>query len=522
MRSLAALLALFGLFAVARAATYIMDTECTKEDFDAGTLPAGCKNWEGANDRDCTEADFAEDPTTCTWKASNAQEVNALIEELTFSIDSAWIVMSGALVFFMGAGFAMLEAGSVRAKNASNILAKNLMDKSISVIVWWIWGYGLAFGADGGGFLGTSLFGGASAEYDHDLDAGSLHFRDWFFQFAFCSAGATIVSGAVAERARLEAYATFCVIMIGLIYPIIVHWTWGGGWLSTFGFSDFAGSGIVHMTGGVAAWFGAWLCGPRTGRYSETEDPYEFYPHNIPFVGLGALILWFGWYGFNCGSTLAISGAGIAQAARVAQNTTISAGAAGGIAFILKSYFAKGFKFDVTGLANGFLAGLVGITAGCADVETWAAFVIGLVAGCIYVGASKLNDLLHVDDPLEASCVHGACGAWGCFALGLLHNGSGLFTMGQGGLLGAQVVGILAIAAWSGGLACLTFGAIKMMGWLRISKEIEEEGMDLDEHGGPAYNWVGMSPGGSPRMSPRAHMAAEKDMMDGKQDGVQV
>ncbi|CAJ1399571.1 unnamed protein product, partial [Effrenium voratum] len=354
----------------------------------------------------------------------------------TGALDSLWLCLCGALVMFMHAGFAMLETGSCRAKNASNVLMKNLVNVCVGTIGWWVMGWALAYG-DGNGtdLFGTTGFFG-NGFYTKDATTGVITpvsctsdgcqstMLSWFFQWAFCTAGATIVSGGVAERVKGPTYAAYAFVMTSLIYPVIVHWSWGSGWLSTLfdvGYMDFAGSGVVHLTGGVSALAGTVVLGPRKGRF---VNPEEFEAHNLPLVVFGTFALWFGWYGFNPGSTLGMkSGSDGALAAQVAMNTTLAAATGGITVFVLR--FAVLRKYDVGGLCNGILAGLVSITAGCGNMESGSAFATGLIGAIVYQSASMLLQKLKIDDPVDASPVHGFCGIWGVLATTLFDWGKG-------------------------------------------------------------------------------------------------
>jgi Amt family ammonium transporter len=403
-------------------------------------------------------------------------------------------MVAGILVMFMQAGFSMLESGTVQSKNAQSILMKNLLDACVGAICWWAVGYGVAFGEDKGGnddgtkggIIGGNLFFGQNKDYQ--LADGNFHYLSWFFQWAFCATAATIVSGAVAERVKLSGYAIFMVVMTAFIYPVVVHWTWGGGFLTNQPeddaglYNDFAGSGIVHMTGGVAALLGAAIIGPRTGRF-DPDKAEQFNPHNVPMVVLGTFILWFGWYGFNCGSTVSMTGDAANTAALVAMTTTLSAATGGLTVFYIRLAVTK--KYDLCGLANGILAGLVSITAPCAGVYGWAAIVIGFIGGLIFIGASALLKMVKIDDPLDAFAVHGACGAWGTLAVAFFDFTVGIFYSGSDGhagmagkQLGWQLAGIITIAVWTAGLSGITFFALRMAGLLRITAEDEEEGAD--------------------------------------------
>ena len=452
------------------------------------------------------------------------KEVEALkAKDASYSgaLDSMWLLLCGALVMFMHAGFAMLETGCCRAKNAQNVLMKNLVNVCVGTLGWWVFGWALAYGgplnSDGkleNGFIGTSQFigtgfytrkkgGGGFAPLSEDLahdDGQQSVMLSWFFQWAFCTAGATIVSGAVAERVKSPTYAAFAFFMTSFIYPVVVAWTWGYGWLSSVlgvGFMDFAGSGVVHLTGGVSGLAGTVLLGPRKGRF---ERPEDFEAHNLPLVVLGTFALWFGWYGFNPGSTLGMSSKETgALAAQVAMNTTLAAATGGLTVFALRYALLK--KYDVGGLCNGILAGLVSITAGCGNVESGSAFAIGLIGAIVYQGASMLLVKLEIDDPVDAVPVHGACGVWGTIAAAVFDWGQGIdqyhgwsgwncmtnedgsCQTGIGGTaIGAQCILVLVVIAWAGFWSTLAFSALKMTGLLRISEEAEMQGMDKKQH----------------------------------------
>jgi Amt family ammonium transporter len=426
---------------------------------------------------------------------------------------------------FMQCGFAMLEAGCCRAKNVQNILMKNMADVCGGTIGWWACGWAFAYGGpyteDGyteSKFIGTRQFFGSGflttdsqGNQIPDPDGGAM-MLSWFFQWAFCSAAATIVSGGVAERVVFPGYLAYSVVMTAFIYPLVVCWTWGYGWLAgsaedgyinEVGFMDFAGSGIVHMTGGVGALVGAMAAGPRDGRFladGTLDDSGEFDAHNIPLVVLGTFILWFGWYGFNCGSTLGMSDAATgALAAQVAMNTTIAASSGGITVFGLQFGILK--KYDLVGFCSGILAGLVSITAGCGNVESGSAFLIGVIGGVIYLGTSRLLKKLKVDDPLDAFPIHGACGAWGVLAAALFDWGNGFdFAHGWNGFscvtgadgnckhgafgqqLAANVVEILVIIAWSGAMSALVFIPMRFLGFLRADGDLQKSGMDACKH----------------------------------------
>lgn len=422
----------------------------------------------------------------------------------------------------MQAGFALLEAGSVRAKNTKNILIKNLMDGCLGALVWYFIGYHLAYGTkdsctggdDCNGFVGNGadVFMNKAAELAPLGNAGSGHYyAGWMFQWAFAAAASTIVSGAVAERCKFGAYLAYTAALTGVIYPVVVNWGWSAhGWLSPWtgtepylganGMIDFAGSGIVHMTGGVAALVGAIFLGPRTGRFSPSGECIDMPGHSSVLVALGTFILWFGWYGFNPVSTLAFEY--METAARVAVTTTLGA-AAGGVT-ALSIHYSLTKSLDVGPMCNGILAGLVSITGNCVVIEPWAAALIGAIGAAIYYGFSALLRKLKIDDPLDASSVHGACGAWGVIAAGLFakqkyvlndygaEGGAddyGALYGGGGKQLGNQIAGVLAIIAWVGFTSSVLFGVLKYAGMLRVPVEEEEVGLDTSHHGGNAYNF---------------------------------
>jgi len=375
-------------------------------------------------------------------------------------------------VFFMQAGFAILEAGACRQANAGLLLMKNCFDACVSAVVWYVLGYGLAYGASGNAFIGTSLFAGTG------FDGASSHdHRDWFFQWAFCATSSTIVSGAVAERIQLPAYMGFTAIMTGIIYPFVVYWTWSGaGFLTEEGYSDFAGSGIVHLTGGMAALVGAIFCGSRTGRWDQPED---FYPHNMGLVALGTFILWFGFYGFNCGSTLYMNSSATAMTAGlVAMNTTMSGSAGGLMVFFLRFLAAKIKKqeqiYDLCGACNGILAGLVAICAGASSFEPGMALLVGIVGGLFYEAGHYLLLLVKVDDPLDAFSVHGMGGIAGLLLKPLLLVGGA-----DGEMFGAHVMGMFVIIAWAGGLALIFFLPLRLMKILSYGEEAQAAGSDV-------------------------------------------
>jgi len=411
--------------------------------------------------------------------------------------DAFYLMVVGTFVFFMQAGFALLEAGSVRAKNAKNILMKNLLDACIGTLVWWLWGYGLAYDGGDNGFIGLGgqgAWGPSYAANGYNTADEGAGYAGWWFQFVFCAAAATIVSGAMAERTSIVGYLVYTIVISGFIYPVVVKWTWGGGFVATWnnGLLDFAGSGIVHMTGGVAALVGAKIVGPRKGRIEPDGkiNTEEFKAHNATFQVLGTFILWFGWYGFNPGSTLAIAGQGLTMA-RCIMTTTIS-GAVGGLTALLAAYF-KSKTLDVGELCNGILAGLVSICAGTGNVYPWAALLIGFIGGLVYfMAAWMVLNICKIDDPLNAFAVHGAAGMWGLIGAAFLappeFGVTGAF-YGDGAAFGSAIIFILTNLSWTGGVSVLMFLPLNLMGVLRISSDQEDQGMDVSKHGGSAYSY---------------------------------
>uniref|UniRef100_A0A7S3CV10 Ammonium transporter n=1 Tax=Palpitomonas bilix TaxID=652834 RepID=A0A7S3CV10_9EUKA len=451
-----------------------------------------------------------------------------------------WMLLCAFLVFFMQAGFGMLEAGAVRAKNAKNILLKNIVDAAVGGLSFWIIGYGIAYGTSNP-FIGGSGF----------FFANLKDFAFWLFQFAFAATAATIVSGAVAERTQFRAYLAYTFFISGFIYPVVVHWVWSGeGFLSQFnpdstkvgpGMIDFAGSGVVHMTGGMLALVGAIVVGPRHGRFvhvgqDKSQATFTSYldfrssfwrerkggkwevrdlsASNSSAAVLGTFILWLGWYGFNPGSTLSFAGGAQLVAERTAMTTTLAASFGALSSFLLMLALSKGRFGALDGLINGTLAGLVGITAGCSVVDLWAAAVIGILAGAAYVGAHHLLLKLKIDDPLDAAPIHLFVGALGVLLVGFFahpmfvsdaygvegcatyFNGSideacrstvGVFYGGNGTLLGVQVLGIVCIAAWCGATGFVLFIAIRAAKALRVKEEHEKMGLDEAKHGGYAF-----------------------------------
>jgi Amt family ammonium transporter len=408
------------------------------------------------------------------------------------ALDTVWTLVAAILVMFMQPGFAMLEAGLTRAKNAVNILMKNLMDFCFASLLYWFVGFGIMFGA-GNGFLGESGFFLVDAGNTFDSLSWSLVPLEckYFFQLVFCATAATIVSGAMAERTKFIAYICYSIVISAFIYPIVGHWIWGGGWLAEMGVWDFAGSTVVHSTGGWLGLTGAIMLGPRIGKYASDGSPKSLPGHNIALVFLGGFILWFGWFGFNPGSTMGAT----PDIAHIATTTNLSA-AAGGIAAMFTGWWMFN-KPDASMAINGVIAGLVAITAPCAFVSTGSAIWIGLTAGVLVVlSVVFLDKKLNIDDPVGAVSAHAVCGSWGTFALGLFAQdkfspgttGDGLFFGGGWNLLGVQSIGIIAVFAWCMITGFLLFYVIKNLFGLRVSKEEELRGLDIDEHGMEGYS----------------------------------
>jgi Amt family ammonium transporter len=388
-----------------------------------------------------------------------------------------WTLIAAALVFFMQAGFAMVEAGFTRAKNAVNILMKNLMDFSMGSLIYWAIGFGLMFGASATGWFGTTSF--FLADWTPDGDPWVLAF--WMFQAVFAATAATIVSGAMAERTKFTGYLLYSIFVCGLIYPIFGSWAWGSlykgsGWLEGLGFIDFAGSTVVHSVGGWAALAGAIVLGPRLGKYQSDGSMRPIPGHNMPLAALGVFILWLGWFGFNPGSTTTAD----KSIAMIFVNTNLAA-ATGAVFALLTSWFKFG-KPEVSMSLNGALAGLVGITAGCANVSPTSSVIIGAVAGVLVVFSVMLLDKLRIDDPVGAVSVHGVCGAWGTLAAGIFNIGGTTAT-----ILGVQLLGIGACFAWTFTTAFIMFKLIDKTVGLRVAPEEETEGLDSMEHAGNAY-----------------------------------
>ncbi|MEN8040783.1 MAG: ammonium transporter [Actinomycetota bacterium] len=397
--------------------------------------------------------------------ATGVMAQDARVADVAAAVDSVWLVVAAMLVMFMQAGFALVEAGFTRAKNAGNIIMKNVMDFSVGSITYWAFGFALAYG---GSSLGGFFAYGDVFFFDDPSRAG-----EWFFQVVFAATAATIISGAVAGRVKFTSYLLYTPFITGLIYPIVTHWVWGGGWLSEIGFFDFAGSGVVHMLGGVAALAGVLVVGPRIGKYDENGKAKSIPGHSVTLGALGVFILWFGWYGFNAGSTLAAVGQDITTPVV----TTTLAAAAGALGAMATAWIVTG-KPDVGFTLNGVLAGLVGVTAGAASLSFGFSILTGLVGGVVMVLSVMALERVGIDDPVGAISVHGTAGLWGVIAVGLLSGDASV---------GIQLFGALAIAGWAFITSYAVFKAIDVTIGMRVNATEETEGLDRSEHGGEAY-----------------------------------
>ena len=405
------------------------------------------------------------------------------MEELAISLDTVWMLLAAMLVFWMQPGFALCEAGFTRSKNSVNILMKNFVDFILGSLLFFFVGFGFMFGSDGAGFIGAPNWGDLSF-YKGDLPVEGF----LIFETVFCATAATIVSGAMAERTKFNMYLVYSAVISLLIYPVEGHWTWGGGWLSELGFHDFAGSAIVHSVGGVLALIGAIALGPRIGKYGKDKKSRAIPGHNLALAALGVFILWLGWFGFNPGSQLAASGEVNRTAISHVFLTTNLAAVSGGAATMFLTWIKYG-KPSLSLMLNGILAGLVGITAGCDVVSPWGAVIIGFVCGIVLVFAIEFIDhKLHIDDPVGASSVHGVCGILGTLMTGLLATDSGLFYGGGWHFFGVQALGIVVIDLWAALCGFLLFFGIKKFCGLRVEPRVEEEGLDIYEHGESCYN----------------------------------
>ncbi|MCS6926210.1 MAG: ammonium transporter [Candidatus Binatia bacterium] len=418
-------------------------------------------------------------------------------------VDTVWTLLAAMLVFFMNLGFGMVESGLCRAKNCVNILAKNFIVFGVSSLAFLILGWGLMFG-DGNGFFGTQglffLNGADNSPASGDAYSGVYSAIAWatiplwakfFFQLVFAGTAATIVSGAVAERIKFLSFVVFSFVMVGVLYPVTGHWIWGGGWLASLGFWDFAGSTVVHSVGGWAALAGVLLLGPRLGKYTKDGKVNPIPGHNMTAATIGVFVLWLGWFGFNPGSTMAADAKAIAHIAV----TTNTAAAAASLSALLTAIVLLG-KPDLSMILNGCLAGLVAITAPCAWVSVGSSLIIGLIAGVLVVVSVLFFDRIKVDDPVGALSVHLVNGVWGTLAVGLFADAAaapvtgpanGLFFGGGVTQLWNQLVGVVAVGAYTFGVGLLAWAIIKAVMGIRVSEEEEIEGLDLGEHGNLAY-----------------------------------
>ncbi len=409
-------------------------------------------------------------------------------EETARSINTLWVLLAAFLVFWMQAGFAFLEAGLTRAKNTTNILFKNLVDFLFASIFFWAVGYAFMYGASAWGLVGLSGFFISGGE---DV-AGLPVMAFWFFQLVFAGTAATIVSGAMSERTRFSAYLAYSLLISAIIYPVAGHWIWGGGWLSTLslgaGFKDFAGSTVVHSVGGWLALMGTLALGPRLGRFAKDGTPRAIPGHSVSMAVLGVFILWLGWFGFNPGSQLAIHSGNADAVALVVVNTNMAA-AAGGMAALLVAWWTVSRKPDIGMALNGVLAGLVAITAPCAYVTPFWAFVIGIIGGVIVVFGAVLLERLRIDDPVSAVPVHLMNGIWGTLAVGIFATEGGVTGLiaGNAAQFLAQLLGVLAVGVWCVATGYGLFALIRKTVGLRITAEEEMHGLDYNEHGAEAY-----------------------------------
>lgn len=429
--------------------------------------------------------------------AQDSVEMVEKVDELSTGVNTVWMLLAAMLVFFMQPGFALVEAGFTRTKNTANILMKNLVDFMFGSLLFWFVGFGLMFGV--GSFVGTPHF--------IDLDTMSRLIDNGLpiegfliFQTVFCATSATIVSGAMAERTKFSMYLVYTIAISALIYPISGHWTWGGGWLmngdegsfmmDTFGytFHDFAGSTVVHSVGGWIALVGAAILGPRLGKYGKDGKSRAIPGHNLTIACLGVFILWFGWFGFNPGSQLAAATTSDQTAISHVFLTTNLAACAGGF-FALVVSWLKYSKPSLSLTLNGVLAGLVGVTAGCDVVSPLGAVIIGAVCGTVMIYSVEILDhKFHIDDPVGASSVHGVCGSLGTVLTGLLAVDGGVLYGDGFGFLGAQVFGVLIVGGWAAIMGYIIFKVLDKVHGLRVPARVEEEGLDIYEHGESAYN----------------------------------
>ncbi|MBD2662984.1 ammonium transporter [Richelia sinica] len=416
--------------------------------------------------------------------------------KLQIAIDTTWVILTGCLVFFMQTGFAMLEAGLLRQRGVVNALLENFVDAAVTILIWWGVGFGVAFGTSAGGFIGIDTFflshlPGADGSYPMGAPGSTAAINTYtlfFFQFAFAATASTITTGSMAGRTDFVADLIYSAVMAAFSYPIIVHWVWNAnGWLAKMSYHDFAGSSVIHTVGGWTALVGAYLLGPRPGRPAWGTLPPA---HNLGLATLGTMILWFGWYGFNAGSTLGTGNTGLIGL--IILNTTIGAGG-GALSAMFYQFFRSG-KWDLVYCLNGSLAGLVGVTAGCAYVLPWAALLIGLTGGLLVVWGIDLIEAVQIDDPVSAFAVHGINGMMGTIAVGLfgqpeltMNKKAGLFLNGGFELLGIQLLGLVAITVFTVAFAFLMFGGLKAIGRLRVDSKADVIGIDAYEHGASVW-----------------------------------
>lgn len=415
-----------------------------------------------------------------TGLTDSIASVLATVGQVGASLDTVWVLLASMLVFFMQPGFALVEAGFTRSKNTTNILMKNILDFGIGTLLFWAVGFGIMFGA--GSFMGTPhLFNLSFYESAIPVEAFLI------FQTVFCATAATIVSGAMAERTKFSMYLVYTVFISVLIYPVSGHWTWGGGWLAQMGFHDFAGSTVVHSVGGWIALVGAAVLGPRIGKFRKGKA-YAIPGHSLTLAVLGVFILWFGWFGFNPGSQLAATGTVNSVAISHIFLTTNLAAAAGGVVTMFVAWI-RYKKPSLSLTLNGILAGLVGITAGCDLVSPMGAVLIGSICGTIMLFSVEfIEKVLHIDDPVGASSVHGVCGFLGTVLVGVFAVDGGLAYGGGFGMVSTQLIGAGVIGAWAMGMGYILFKGIDMTVGLRVEKRVEEEGLDIYEHGETSYN----------------------------------
>lgn len=402
--------------------------------------------------------------------------------DLNHAIDTVWVALCAALIFFMEGGFALLEAGFVRSKNAMGIIAKVIIDIIFGGMAFFIVGFGIAYGASNGWFA----FDLGISGYDLGLGLNISNKLFWFIQLGFAIAAISIVSGALAERMKLVSYTIYVVAFCAIIYPLVANWVWNpNGWLAARGFNDFAGSGAVHAVGGFAALAAAIVLGPRIGKYNRDGSANTIPGHNLPLAAIGAFILWFGWFGFNPGSTL--GAVGNWELIGTVVTNTFLASAAGGISTMIYTYYSYG-KIDITMVINGVLAGLVGITAGCNVVEAHSAIIIGAIAGVLVDVAVIFIDKLQIDDPVGAVAVHGVNGLFGTLAVGLFAAEGGLLFGGGSALFVTQLIGVITIASFSFVVTYILFKIIDKTIGIRISREEEIAGIDAASFGVESYS----------------------------------